>query len=606
MLKIAVFCGGTGSIALQKGFSALYGIDNIQMDIVVNAYDNGKSTGVCRRVFHNQILGPSDVRKNQLLHYSIRYGDKMRDKTSRESRLYQLFSVRLSAPDPVSYYKTAREELRLCKDILDGDTWEYLNELLDFFFFEYHESGEKTVRRTTYGEKFDDFALSNIFYAACAVKRGNSLEAAMDYMAGVLGLSDTVHMISDKPLLLKAETESGHIIEDEGDIVEWDNPDDKIIRAILMDGDSEYIPSVNEGSAREEHSVSRIVEEADIIIFSSGTQWSSLIPTYMHRGFRQMIRRSSAKKYLIMNNVEDHDVLGVDAAGLCKVLEQYLDMDELTVVVNEYAVESMSSVPPVYKSVREKLGEYGAKTHIPESLVKAIMADYYKDALACGKQFFDLDGTLWNETGTETEKEIGAANLALFDGTIISGNAVEHIQSVWEKNAPAGKNTEVFADYGNTYFHTDEPDKLSFLTDRYFLPEGLADMIRGMAAFQGKSVKTRGGVVLTIKPLENREELAAELNRVLETYDNRLNAHIAGKTSVDILHRDYTKAVMVGLIFEKCGVRADEVVFIGNELKHGSEKGIAELGITTLQVDDVFECYVYLKTRALVEGPGAV
>ena len=79
MLRVAVFCGGTGSIALQNGFASLYGIDRVQMDIIVNAYDNGKSTGVCRRCFNNEILGPSDVRKNQLLQYSIQNESSIKD-----------------------------------------------------------------------------------------------------------------------------------------------------------------------------------------------------------------------------------------------------------------------------------------------------------------------------------------------------------------------------------------------------------------------------------------------------------------------------------------------------------------------------------------------
>ena len=50
MLNIVIVCGGTGSIALQHGFDSLYGLSNYNMDIVINAYDNGKSTGVCRKV----------------------------------------------------------------------------------------------------------------------------------------------------------------------------------------------------------------------------------------------------------------------------------------------------------------------------------------------------------------------------------------------------------------------------------------------------------------------------------------------------------------------------------------------------------------------------
>lgn len=37
MKKIVVFSGGTGSIALQRGFAELYGQDRLRLDVVVNA-----------------------------------------------------------------------------------------------------------------------------------------------------------------------------------------------------------------------------------------------------------------------------------------------------------------------------------------------------------------------------------------------------------------------------------------------------------------------------------------------------------------------------------------------------------------------------------------
>lgn len=600
MLKVVVFCGGTGSVALQKGFTSLYGIDRIQMDIIVNAYDNGKSTGVCRRVFNNRILGPSDVRKNQLLQYSIRYSDAMQDEASREARLYQLFNVRLSASDPLSYYRSAQEYLLQFKDILGEDSWSYLNDLLDFFFFECDGDGERIIRRTTGGESFNDFALSNIFYAACAAKSGYSLEAAMDRMAGILGLRDTVHLISDKSVLLMAETQSGHLIEDEGDIVEWDNPEDKIVRALLLDGDSEYIPVVGEESSHAERPICRIVDEADIIIFSSGTQWSSLIPTYMHRGFREMIQKSSAKKYLIMNNVEDHDAYGVSGEELCSILEKYLDLNQILILVNECAVPSLNHVPEKYMSIRGQLSEQGSKKHIPEKLVGAIMSDYYSKELSCHCQLFDLDGTLWNGRGTAFEKEVGEENLRLFTGLIVSGNDQGHIRQVLSGHAPSEKNIEVYADYGNSHFVASEPEKVDYLTDRYFLTEDISRLINEMPRFSGKT-RLRGGVVITIKPLTDRERIAAELEQQLKGLGLHLSVKPAGKTSIDVTVEGYTKAEMVRVILEKLAVPLDDAVFIGNEILRGSEEDIPALGLCTLQIDDVFECNTYLKTRHFLE-----
>jgi len=119
-----VFCGGTGSIALQNGFASLYGIDRVQMDIIVNAYDNGKSTGVCRRCFNNEILGPSDVRKNQLLQYSIQNESSIKDGNNREARLFEMFNVRLSADCSEAYYRAAKSYMEDFADVFDSDTLE--------------------------------------------------------------------------------------------------------------------------------------------------------------------------------------------------------------------------------------------------------------------------------------------------------------------------------------------------------------------------------------------------------------------------------------------------------------------------------------------------
>ena len=59
-LKVAVFSGGRGTASLTK---ALIDHSEIDLTIIVNAYDDGLSTGELRR-FIPGMLGPSDVRKN--------------------------------------------------------------------------------------------------------------------------------------------------------------------------------------------------------------------------------------------------------------------------------------------------------------------------------------------------------------------------------------------------------------------------------------------------------------------------------------------------------------------------------------------------------------
>ena len=135
MYKILIFGGGTGSIALQKGFSQLFGNDKCKIDIVINAYDNGKSTGECRKVFNNKILGPSDLRKNHMTQYYINYGKQISDTDSEQAQIYKLFNLRLSADTKEEYYDVAYKAIvNILKNVVEKRV-NYLISLLDFFFF---------------------------------------------------------------------------------------------------------------------------------------------------------------------------------------------------------------------------------------------------------------------------------------------------------------------------------------------------------------------------------------------------------------------------------------------------------------------------------------
>ena len=62
MINIVCFNGGRGASSL---ITSILGNPAIKLTSVVNAYDDGKSTGAIRRYF--DMLGPSDLRKVQQL-----------------------------------------------------------------------------------------------------------------------------------------------------------------------------------------------------------------------------------------------------------------------------------------------------------------------------------------------------------------------------------------------------------------------------------------------------------------------------------------------------------------------------------------------------------
>ena len=182
MLKIALLCGGSGGIALQTGFAEVFGYGNYRLDPIINCYDDGKSTGVCRSVFDRQILGPSDLRKNQITQFKLKYKEQLKAKESKESKLLSLFELRFTGKDYLDYYNKAIDIINAI-DYLEDDVIKQLLSWINYFFC---DNGE--VRDIIKNVNFNDFSLSNIFYAACAAIHNNSLEDAGFIMADIFDI----------------------------------------------------------------------------------------------------------------------------------------------------------------------------------------------------------------------------------------------------------------------------------------------------------------------------------------------------------------------------------------------------------------------------------
>ena len=62
-LNITIFSGGSGNIELLSILNDLKNKNLINLNLLINGYDDGKSTGFLRELFPT-MLGPSDFRKN--------------------------------------------------------------------------------------------------------------------------------------------------------------------------------------------------------------------------------------------------------------------------------------------------------------------------------------------------------------------------------------------------------------------------------------------------------------------------------------------------------------------------------------------------------------
>ena len=586
MLKIVLMCGGSGGKALQEGFASVFGYGNYQLDAIINAYDDGKSTGVCRDIFNRNILGPSDLRKNQITQYKLKYAKEIKDSNSKEHKLLELFELRLSGENHDSYYNQA---LSIINDIdyLTPEQKDGLLNWLDYFF--YADKQNNVLRKGIDKVSFNDFSLSNIFYASCAAINNNSLEKAGEVMSKLFSMENNVHLISNVNLYINATTTSGYVITDEGQLVAWNNSDDKVVKVDLVKNDgSVYVPTINENSNDD---IQKLFNEADILILSSGTQWSSLIPSYMHKGFKEALSSCKAKKYLIMNNAQDADAKGVSANELLGIINKYIDLSDIKVVINDNACETMNKIDDSYTQIHGIISEKDDKKHNPEALIKLIMNDYYELSNRDNYRLLsDLDGTLWNDK--LEKKDICIKNFELFKGIILSGNNYKHVYEIVKDNYKM--NDYVYCNYGNTYFKLDNPSEDNVLTKDYLIEDDILDELKKNDEFKDK-LTLRGQAILTIRPLQDRPEKLKIINNIIEKIGNRYQAVVAGNTTIDIMKKDFSKATTFKIIAKRENLNDYEIIYLGDEYIGGNDTCMLNLNIKNIPVNDVYDTYAFLK-----------
>jgi 2-phospho-L-lactate transferase/gluconeogenesis factor (CofD/UPF0052 family) len=133
-------------------------------------------------------------------------------------------------------------------------------------------------------------------------------------MAKIMGIKDNVILNDDTSLFLGAVTRSGKQITDEGEIVCWNNPTDPIIDLTFTDAYGE------QRDPRLCDEAKTAIADADVIILSSGTQWSSLIPTYASLGFRYTMANAKADIIMVMNKVPDKDAPDQSASDIINTI----------------------------------------------------------------------------------------------------------------------------------------------------------------------------------------------------------------------------------------------------------------------------------------------
>lgn len=612
MKNILIFSGGTGSIALQNSIAEHYG-NNVNVDIIISAYDNGKSTGECRKAFNSKILGPSDLRKNHLTQFKIQ--KDLSDSANKAILKY--FEYRFDAKNCEEAYQIVENQTSALSFFLDKDKKTLLDELIKGFFFD----GNNYRRELKY-LNFNDFSISNILYASCAAANGYSLSAAGTIMANFLGIKDNVHLISDTNLYLYAVTNNNYLITDEAEIVDWQRADDAIkgVKLLTKFGE-EYIPEVDEDLA-DNNKCKNLIKNADIIIFSSGTQWSSLIPTYMHKNFKKYIKESNAAKYIVMNNVPDKDMFGIDAKRLLEIVNEYVDLSDFVGVFNIFAKPEMCLTDDIISSglLKECITDIISNNHNDKkhnsSLFPVIMGNYYKQYFNKSYMIFDFDDTLWARN--VDDKEVSLANISLLNKCksmdIVSGNSINRFKdALYEYRNKFSENPKglerIMCNGGNSVYQCiDNEFKFSHNLISDFNIDNTLELIQFVinanivytTEINISMFENRGNCILSIRPIRDnnfRQDFVDHLNEEFKKSDkfSDYRAYATGRTTIDIMQKSYTKGKIVNYLISQYD--ANDCLYIGDEVDNGNDSSVlTETKIDCVNVKDVYDTYALLKT----------
>ncbi len=329
MLNVVVLNGGRGAATL---IPALLDRQGLHVTSVVNAYDDGKSTGEIRHFFG--MLGPSDIRKVQELMLP-------QDDPNHISNV-KLFSYRYPVPcDRLSIIEDMNCFANSKSDSLAGihiDSVPILGNLRLFIrkFLDVLCLIEK-VKNTHMS--FADCSLMNCIYAGAFLVFRRDLEAATKAIDRLFRLRGVVLPTSNDNLRMVALRENGIMLYKESEIVEL-RSNIRIERIYLLDhllepGQFELLSLDDKRSYLEQHhcsssvspGVDRAIRQADIIIYAAGTQHSSLYPTYLASGLASAIAdNQSAQKVFIINIGADYETPSYKASDYILGAFRYLTL----------------------------------------------------------------------------------------------------------------------------------------------------------------------------------------------------------------------------------------------------------------------------------------
>jgi len=335
-IKISLFSGGSGN---NRFINLIKNIPGAEIDIIVNGYDDGKSTGEIRK-FIPRILGPSDFRKNlsHLVNLQNTNGKIFRDLLNFR------FPTDTTISSFISFLKLEKSNKLVQKLNLYNLTFEKFLALKKYliFFLKYYLNKKKL--------KIADISLGNILISSLFLKNNKNFNKSLEEIHFFLDLRNNVfNVTTGENLYLVAILENGELVLDEEKLVNIKHKyrvqdifllKEKLTKKklnLINKKDKKfklnYLNKINKHPNLNPKVALRLLN-SDIIIYGPGTQYSSLFPSYLTKDIREIIIKSKAKKFLITNIFLDNDIYKENVESIIRKFNFFFNKNKKKIINN--------------------------------------------------------------------------------------------------------------------------------------------------------------------------------------------------------------------------------------------------------------------------------
>ena len=277
------------------------------------------------------MLGPSDFRKN--------CSNAILPNNQREETLKTILDFRFK--NFKSYNQLInkiRKKDQNYFEFIDRLPWNKYLKFLDMInVFNNYISKKKYKKK-----EFLDISLGNIIFAALFLQNSKDFNKTVKHFSEFFEIKHKILNVTDgKNLFLCGLAKSGNILANEVSIIQ--NKKKETISEIFLL--KERLSSSNlkilnrQEDFRKKKSylnnlgikpslnpeLKSIIKDSDVIIYGPGTQNSSLYPSYLTRGLKDLILRSNAKKIFISNIFKDNDIVNESTSTIIDKFFYYIN-----------------------------------------------------------------------------------------------------------------------------------------------------------------------------------------------------------------------------------------------------------------------------------------